>query len=116
MNAPIITSKAANALFTSPHGATLWVGGKVTLTGTTLQFHPNDLNKLTHAPLGGVSDARVDLCDVQLIKVGNELVTKAVTILHTGGGLTFRCYGALAFAEKIRQAAVATGAHTTTNS
>lgn len=81
----------------------LWVGGSVTLTEDTLTFSPNGMNAAAHDrdTSAGVSLERVvDVTD----RFG--WVTRIVDV-HTDMGelFTFRCFGAKAFADTVRQAA-----------
>src|SRR4051812_18236893 len=100
MPAQIIESKTANARFGS-----LWVGGRVTLTEKVVRFEPNALNGRGRA----VEVVRVDLRRVRSVDVRSAMVTKIVTVTGDDGVLSFRCFGADAFAEKIRRAAAASG-------
>lgn len=100
MPAQILESKVANAQF-----GRLWVGGRVTLTEQVVRYSPNALNKIVHAALGGVDVVRVDLRRISSVEVEQGHVTNIITVADHNGALRFRCYGAEAFAARIRRAA-----------
>lgn len=83
----------------------LWVGGAVTLTRDALYFGPNALNAAAHAddtsqylPLDRVAEVRDRF----------GWLTRIVDVKADDGSmLTFRCFGARAFADQIRHAAAA---------
>lgn len=126
MREPIVASKVANALvadaevsgvlssgrassagsvldrFKERHGG-LWVCGRVTLRRSTIGFEPNRLNRAVHA---GDTATTLALADVADVSVSKGAFTNIVTV--TAGpdaSLTFRCYGAKKFANRIRVAA-----------
>lgn len=80
----------------------LWVGGTVALTRDTLYFSPNSMNAAAHDrdTSAGVSLERVvDVTD----RFG--WVTRIIDVrTDTGELFTFRCFGARAFADTVRQA------------
>ncbi len=88
----------------------LWVGGAVTLTRETLSFSPNGMNVAAHDrdTSAGVSlDRVVDVTD----RFG--WVTRIVDVRTDAGEIfTFRCFGAKAFADLIRQTVAARRAET----
>jgi hypothetical protein len=80
----------------------LWVGGRVTLTHDTLSFTPNALNVAAHA---GDTARSVPLARVSEVTDRFGWFTRIVDVrTNDGEALTFRCFGAPAFAEKIRRA------------
>lgn len=81
----------------------LWVGGTVTLTRDALLFEPNMLNVVAHA---GSTARALPLARVAEVRDRFGWFTRIVDVAADDGEtLTFRCYGAPAFAEKIRAAA-----------
>jgi hypothetical protein len=80
----------------------LWVGGAVTLTREALHFGPNALNAAAHADDTSRS-VRLD----RGIEVSDRFgwITRIVDVrTEEGETLTFRCFGARAFADEIRRA------------
>jgi hypothetical protein len=78
----------------------LWVGGNLYLTSTALEFKPNALNRALHK---GVMGSTVALHEVQEVIDRFGVVTRIVDVTSNNGTtLTFRCYGARQFADKIR--------------
>lgn len=78
----------------------LWVGGKATLYETRIAFRPNALNLAVHA---GDYSVEILLSDVSDVQVRFGFVTKIIDIVTDHGKLSIRCYGAEAFAAKIRE-------------
>ena len=81
----------------------LWVGGAVTLTRDALHFGPNALNGALHA-----DDTSQSVALHRVVEVANRFgwLTRIVDVrTDDGQTFTFRCFGARAFAEKIRRAA-----------
>jgi len=80
----------------------LWVGGTVTLTRDRLVFGPNALNAAAHE---GDTAQSVPLAQVAEVVDRLGWFTRIVDVRTADGdALTFRCFGAPAFAEKIRRA------------
>lgn len=80
----------------------LWVGGSVALTRHSLAFSPNGLNAAAHAE---DTSATVRLDDVVNVTDRFGWLTRIVDVrTDTGDTFTFRCFGAKAFADKIRRA------------
>ena len=78
----------------------LWVGGAVTLTEDAVYFGPNAVNAAAHA--ADTSQA-VALDRVLSVEDRFGWVTRIVDVRSDDGTtLTFRCFGAPAFAEQIR--------------
>lgn len=83
----------------------LWVGGRVTLTSDAVWFSPNALNAAAHEHDTAQAVALEDIVDV---KDRFGWLTRIVDVeARDGTTLTFRCFGAPAFAQKIREAAAA---------
>lgn len=79
----------------------LWVGGAVTLTRDALYFAPNAMNVAAHD-----RDTSASVSLARVVDVADRFgwVTRIVDVrADTGEIFTFRCFGAKAFAEKIRQ-------------
>jgi hypothetical protein len=78
----------------------LWVAGAVTLTDDALLFGPNAANAAAHA-----ADTSQALALDSVVSVEDRFgwLTRIVDV-RSGDGttLTFRCFGAPAFAEQIR--------------
>ena len=88
----------------------LWVGGRVTLTSDAVWFSPNALNAAAHEHDTAQAVALADVVDVT-DRFG--WLTRIVDVRTSDDTvLTFRCFGAPAFAEKIRAAVAATQART----
>lgn len=119
-NGPVIASKVVNALVEDARGSGplavldpvldqfrqhydgLWVGGRLTLTPTTLEFHPNGVNRLANS---GTLDLEIDLRGVESVEVQPGVLTKIIAVQVAGGRLVkARCFGAAGLAEKIRAA------------
>lgn len=84
------------------HGG-LWVGGRVTLTTSEIVFAPNRLNRAIHTTDTATSLAVADVVEVSVRKAA---FTSIVTVTaRSGASLTFRCYGAKKFANRIKAAA-----------
>jgi hypothetical protein len=80
----------------------LWVGGRVTLTSGALSFGPNALNAAAH---DGDVIWTIPLSAVAEVKDRFGWLTRIVDVrTDNGETVTFRCFGAPAFAEQIRQA------------
>lgn len=130
MDAPVIATKLVNALVTSAvlrdgvtdaasagtgvdligvgwavrrskkkHGG-LWVGGRATLTSTSLLFAPNSINRLVNS---GELDIALELQDVLEVQVERALFTNIVQIHTAAATVKLRCYGAENFAELVSQ-------------
>lgn len=83
----------------------LWVGGRVSLSREALVFAPNALNSAAHA--GEVSWS-VPLSRVAEVSDRFGWFTRIVDVATEDRAVvTFRCFGAPAFAEQIRRAAAA---------
>jgi hypothetical protein len=123
MGDQVITSRVANALianaavssvplphktvvkgvleaFKQGHGG-LWVGGRVTLTESALEFAPNAMNR---SVTRGELDVRIPLTDITAVTVEFGVVTKIIAIESPARTFRVRCYGADKFAERIRAA------------
>lgn len=119
-NGPVIASKVANALvegagasgplgvldpvldqFRQQYGG-VWVGGRLTLTPTTLEFHPNGVNRLANT---GPLDLEIDLRRVESVEVQPGVLTKIIAV-QVGGGrvVKARCFGAAGLADQVRAA------------
>lgn len=72
-----------------------------------MRFAPNAMNRAVHVPMGGVGDAAVPLSAILDVTVDRAFVTNIVNLRHATGRFRFRCYGAAAFAERIRAAVAA---------
>jgi len=110
-------SKVASALVVSAemHGAAaqsstpyggLWVGGRVTLSDTSLSFAANGMNRALQT---GVEPITLPLRDVDSVDVLPAFFTKIIAVGMARGTLKLRCFGAPAFAEAIRAAVRASG-------
>jgi hypothetical protein len=123
-----IASKVANALVTdaTPHVGSgglrsdlqnwmlgrfakryggLWVGGRLTLTARTLEFHPNAVNRAVNR---GTLDVVIELRDVTGVEVQPGVFTKIISVQAGDRVFRSRCYGAHQLADDIRAAAAAT--------
>ena len=102
MSDPVIVSKVANALFQDANGGGR-VGGRLTLTTATLQFHPNGVNRLANS---GPLDVEIDLRDLTgPVTVLPGFLTKIIAVPVGGEIFKARCWGAAAMAERIQTAA-----------
>ena len=82
----------------------LWVGGEIDLFEDRIRFSPNALN--TAVQTGNLS-REVLLTAVTDVAWRLGILTGIIEISHDGGRFTFRCYGAKAFASRIKAAAAA---------
>jgi hypothetical protein len=81
----------------------LWVGGAVTLTRDAVFFGPNAFNAAVH---DGDTSGALPLDRVVEVRDRFGWLTRIVDVrADDGTTLTFRCFGAKAFAAKIREAA-----------
>ncbi|BBZ15193.1 hypothetical protein MBRA_53880 (plasmid) [Mycobacterium branderi] len=80
----------------------LWVGGRLTVTSTDVQFHANALNRSIQS---GQLDIVVDLRSIESVELLPGVLTKIVAIRTDEGVTKFRCFGAAKIAEQIRAAA-----------
>jgi hypothetical protein len=108
----MITSRVANALIenvqvlseANPIAGGLWVGGRVTLSTTDVQFHANAVNRSLQS---GELDITVDLRSIESVELLPGVLTKIVA-MHTGERVfKIRCFGAAKLAEQIQAAASA---------
>lgn len=76
----------------------LWVGGRVTLTTSTLSFAPNWMNRQVHT-----SDLNlaVDLADVRRVEVLPSMGMKIIALTTDDSVVKVRSYGANAFRDAI---------------
>ena len=79
----------------------LWVGGRVTLTESALEFAPNAMNR---GVTRGELDVRIPLRDVTAVTVEFGVATKIIVIESPARTFKIRCYGAEKLAEHIRAA------------
>lgn len=83
----------------------LWVGGTVTLTREAIHFGPNAVNAAAHA---GDTSQSIPLAHVADVQDRFGWLTRIVDVHADDGSVfTFRCFGAPAFAAKIRHAVAA---------
>jgi hypothetical protein len=83
----------------------LWVGGRLTLTGRTLEFHPNAVNRAMNR---GTLDFVIELRDITAVEVEPGVFTKIIAVQVGERCFRARCYGASGLADRIRTAAAAT--------
>ncbi len=84
----------------------LWVGGRLTVTDTDVQFHANALNRSIQS---GPLDIIVDLRSIESVELLPGVLTKIIAI-HAGDRVTkVRCFGAAKVADQIRAAASSAG-------
>lgn len=81
----------------------LWVGGTAYLTPTTVEFHPNALNKMFHKG-GDAMGVVVPLADVTSVEHRFGIATKIIDIETAEMTLSVRCYNSKTFAEAIEAA------------
>jgi hypothetical protein len=89
------------ATFKRAYGG-LWVGGRATLTTSDIRFRPNAVNRSIQT---GSLDIVVPLPAVEDVQVLRGFVTRIIAIHTPGFVVKVRCFGADAFADKIRSAA-----------
>lgn len=116
----VIASKVANALVEDARGSGplaavldpvldqfrhqyggLWVGGRLTLTSTTLEFHPNAINRAANT---GTLDLAIDLRRVESVEVQPGVLTKIIAVRVGPQVVKARCFGAAGLADQIRAA------------
>lgn len=85
------------------HYGGLWVGGRATLTASTLTFEPNALNRFVHEE---GAKLRMDLPLGAIDKVTTRFgwFTGIIDVAALGAVFTLRCYGSKTFAAKIEVA------------
>lgn len=69
----------------------LWVGGRLTLTTTSVEFHPNGVNRSLH---GSSLDVVIHLRHVESVELLPGFVTRIVAVRIEGGVFLARCFGA----------------------
>jgi hypothetical protein len=81
----------------------LWVGGTVTLTPDAVSFEANGLNQALHTSLRSYA---FPLAEVTRVADRLGILTRIVDVERADGSvLTFRCFGAPAFARLIAERA-----------
>lgn len=97
---PFIPRQRLLARFQKHYGG-LWVGGTLYLKVSSIEFHPNALNRVAHT---GDMRRTVMLQDIADIKNRFGVLTGIIDITFPNAStFTFRCFGAKPFAERIRQ-------------
>jgi hypothetical protein len=95
----VIATKLANAERQHSSGrAGGWVGGRATLTTAFIAFHSNLMNRM----VGEIVDFEFPLSTVTGVEVRPGFVTRIIEIRTAGQVARIRCYGADAFAARIR--------------
>jgi hypothetical protein len=84
----------------------LWVGGRLTVSTTDVQFHANGLNRAIQS---GQLEVTVDLHSIQSVELLPGVLTKIIAVRTGNRVAKFRCFGASKVAEHIRAAAAAAG-------
>lgn len=114
----VITSRLANALIENVHVGLpttsaagqvlgryrrryggLWVGGRLTVTTTDVQFHANALNRSIQS---GQLDIAVDLDSIESVELLPGVLTKIIALQTSDRVVKLRCFGAAKVAEQIR--------------
>lgn len=83
----------------------LWVGGRVTLTTSTVRFSPNAINRLVQS---GDLDVSIRLAAIDDIQVVPGFVTNIVVLTTPQVIFKVRCWGARRFADAVREARTTT--------
>jgi len=81
----------------------LWVGGTAYLTGRTVEFHPNTLNRLAHAG-GSVGPVILDLAAIDRVDYRAATVTHIVELAAGDTVLAIRGYRMRPFCAAISEA------------
>ena len=89
--------RALVAEYASDHGG-VWVGGNAILTGYSLTFQTNSVNKLIH---GRRADLVIDLPEIAEVTLQRALASDIITVRTNTAMLQIRCFGADAFASQI---------------
>ncbi|GAA4402521.1 hypothetical protein [Tsukamurella soli] len=116
----VIASRTANALIEDVHvgfamnavggpvrdddkhrNGGLWVGSRVTITTTDVQFRPNAVNRSIQS---GQLDITVDLRSIDSVDLLSGVLTRIVAVRTGDLVLKVRCFGAAKLAEQIRTA------------
>lgn len=84
----------------------LWVGGTAYLTATTIEFHPNALNKLFHKGGAGMGVV-LNLADLTDVTHRFGVATKIIDLTTNDLTLSIRGYNTKSFAEAIETARAA---------
>jgi hypothetical protein len=85
--------------FKSHYGG-LWVGGAAHLTATHLVFGPNAMNDAVHKD---DTSFAIPLRDISAVAVEPGFLTNIIAMQTPERVYRIRCFGAQAFAERIRQ-------------
>jgi hypothetical protein len=88
------------------HYGGLWVGGRATLTASTLSFEPNALNRMVHEK-GAELRMELPLAAVDSVTTRFGWFTGIIDVAVGGAVFTLRCYGSKTFAAEIEAARVA---------
>jgi hypothetical protein len=84
----------------------LWVGGRLTVTTTDVQFHANALNRSIQS---GQLDITVDMRSIESVELLPGVLTKIIAIGAGDRVVKIRCFGAAKIAEQIRAQASSGG-------
>ena len=82
------------------HGG-LWVGGRMHVRAGRIWFAANGMNRALHSNL---DDQGLDLREVVSVEVRPAFLTKIIDVRTEQSNLTFRCFGAHAFARTVQDA------------
>jgi hypothetical protein len=86
--------------FRQRHGG-LWVGGRLTLETTSVEFQPNTVNRSLQS---GSLDVVIDLRQVESVELLPGFVTKVVAVRTADRVFKARCFGAGKLVDQIRSA------------
>jgi hypothetical protein len=83
----VLKTKLVN--FLAPSG--LWVGGKVTVTHSTIFMNANAMNRMVQ---DGVLDIEIPMASIRKVSLEWGFMTKIVCLETDYGYFYFRCFGA----------------------
>lgn len=83
----VLKTKLVN--FLAPSG--LWVGGKVTVTDSTIYMNANTMNRMVQ---DGVLDMEIPVSSIRKVSLLWGFMTKIVCMATDEGFYYFRCFGA----------------------
>jgi hypothetical protein len=85
------------------HSPGLWVGGRLAISDTDVNFTPNALNRATYAAMGGeVGTITVPFASIRSVEVQRGLVTNIIRIHTASFVVNARCFGARSVAARIQ--------------
>jgi hypothetical protein len=93
-----LSAPGAAAVLSKADG--LWVGGRVEISDDGIRFEANRLNQALNNNAAPVS---IPMASIRSVSLGSGLITKIITVDHTGGAFRFRCFGAKGVVDEMQR-------------